>query len=231
MTDTPPVDDPFLTALPPVLRRVAPPESPWPAALVRAGAQTGLLVDADLLPDEVYRPAGEHVARPCEVYRTSAGHAVLMPRVLRPIVGGMASDAGAAVTIAVSLVRGLAELGETRPCGAWWLGDDGRPLFVPMMSGPDATATTADVLREAASASGLALLAELAEQVCELEPRDVADWEERLFALHVPGAVSMGSAAAPTLRRADAARPRPADRRRALVTEPRGRAAALVAGV
>lgn len=100
-------------------------------------------VDAATLGGWVgWRYAGaEHVAAPVDVCRRGGGHDALLPwctdRVLGFLVRRAATGAGLVpgecCTLAISLLRGIDEVGEglegTRS-GGWWLTDGGRPVFV-----------------------------------------------------------------------------------------------------
>ena len=184
--------DPLTTALPRVLRHLAPPVTPWPAGLVGDGGTGGLLVDATLLPATAFGPPEVHLARPLEVYRTGAGHVVLMPLLDRPLPPAEVADLGAAVTLAVSVLRGVvaAEAHPTGP-GAWWLTPEGRPVFVPVAEGGSIRATAAALLRACAAGTAQAELDQLAEELDDPDPLPLDGWEERLFALGTPGVLRL----------------------------------------
>jgi hypothetical protein len=126
-----------------VIRRVAGEgEVPWPGALVAIpGGGTALAVDAAVLgagwAGWKADPDG-HVVAPMDVLRRADGHDAVLPVCTERLDTflarrGSGSDLaiGEAVTIAVSLLRGIAELSsdEQDPDGSWWLTDAGRPIL------------------------------------------------------------------------------------------------------
>jgi hypothetical protein len=114
-------------------------ECPWAGALVcgPTGA-TAVAVDAAVLGDDWWgwnASATGHILGPLDVLRRTDGHDVLLPVCTEPLAEFLdrRSDlsAGEGVTVAVSLLRGLGEIGESADDvhGAWWLTEDGRPVF------------------------------------------------------------------------------------------------------
>lgn len=118
-------------------------DGPWPGLLV--GLPSGerrVLVDAKVLGRE-WRgwdaaPHG-HVLSPVDVVRRSDGHDVALPVCSERITDLLARRAangpplmpGESVTLAVSVLRGFAELRDPAAVtGEWWLTDAGRPVFV-----------------------------------------------------------------------------------------------------
>ncbi|WP_314502247.1 hypothetical protein [uncultured Microbacterium sp.] len=126
-----------------VIRRVAGEgEAPWPGALVAvADGETALAVDAALLGPEWLGwgadPEG-HLVAPTDVMRRPDGHDALLPvcterlgDFLRRRVEGSDLASGEAVTVAVSLLRGIAQIPSEmpEPQGTWWLTESGRPVL------------------------------------------------------------------------------------------------------
>ena len=116
-------------------------ESPWPGALVcTPDGVTAVAVDAALLGRDWAGwdadPSG-HVLAPIDILRRQDGHDVLFPvcterleDFLHRRAGGGELAVGEAVTVVVSLLRGIAELSSTAvgARGVWWLTDAGRPV-------------------------------------------------------------------------------------------------------
>ncbi|WP_438352908.1 hypothetical protein [Microbacterium sp. CJ88] len=142
------------------IRSVSPPDAPWPGTLARLPDETsGVLVDAELLGTR-WRgwdaAASGHLLAPMDVVRRTDGHDALLPvcgeRVEAFLRRRTHAEAlltgGEAVTLAVSIVRGVAELlrGDTgSSSGEWWLTDAGRPVLVTDVGG-DAVEASASVL-------------------------------------------------------------------------------------
>lgn len=138
-------------------------QAPWAGTLVCApDGQTGILLDAAALGAQ-WRgwsaAAAGHVLGPLDVLRRPDGHDVLLPVCTERLSdflarrGGPHSDlsAGEAVTVAVSLLRGLAELDADEPeRGCWWLTDSGRPVFATGASDDDLHTQTGDLLQRLA---------------------------------------------------------------------------------
>jgi len=136
-------------------------ETPWPGALIRLpSGETAVAVDADVLGDGwsgwAADPAG-HVLSPSDILRRSDGHDVLLPVCTERLAdfldrrGGPDLSAGEGVTLAVSLLRGVAELStDAGTCGTWWLTDAGRPVFATDTSTSGVHEVTADLLRRIA---------------------------------------------------------------------------------
>lgn len=114
--------------------------APWPGAL--AADPTGttvLVVDAvrfgSAWPGWRADPDA-HVLAPHDILRREDGHDLLMPPCVERIADFLARraddlTAGEAVTLAVSVTRGLVEAGEAADTstGVWWLTEDGRPVL------------------------------------------------------------------------------------------------------
>ncbi|GAB3153938.1 hypothetical protein GCM10027058_23460 [Microbacterium neimengense] len=102
----------------------------------------------------IWAASGEHVLAPLDVVGTAEGPLVLLPAVrctLESLVRRRATVApGEAVTIAVSLLRGVAAETTAHPRGTcvgnWWLDNAGAPLFVHGHEGAAAAAGAADLL-------------------------------------------------------------------------------------
>jgi hypothetical protein len=178
--------------MPRVLRHVVPPVVPWPAGVVRIGSSNALLVDAALLPVGTFGPPAEHVARPMEVYRTPEGHALLMPALAGPVPPGPTSGVGGAVTLAVSMLRGIAEcIPQTPTEGEWWLTPEGRPVFVPVAGGEPIRVAAATLLRHLDAGDPQPVFDALADELEGSDPPLLSAWEERLFALGRATAVTI----------------------------------------
>ncbi|ANG85762.1 hypothetical protein [Microbacterium aurantiacum] len=130
-------------------------EGPWPGlgvALQDGGR--GLLVDAEILgstwPGWAARDDG-HLLSPLDVVRRPDGHDALLPvcrrldRMLADRVSaGERLPAGEAVTLALSLLRGLREAGDhARLSGSWWVDAGGRPVLAIGDGAGEADARTA----------------------------------------------------------------------------------------
>ncbi|MEN2740909.1 hypothetical protein ABCS02_24240 [Microbacterium sp. X-17] len=125
-----------------VLRRVAPPETPWEGDVARdESGRLVVLVDADTVPLGALwdaDPSG-HLVAPLDAERRPAGQDLVLPYCTTPLAayldGRGAADPlapGEAVTLLVSVTRGLRERAARGGTGGtWWLTDDGMPLLVP----------------------------------------------------------------------------------------------------
>lgn len=182
-----------------VIRRLMPPEAPWPAALVRTddGASC-MLVDVGRLTDWDgwgAEPNG-HVLGPRDVLRSPRSHDVLLPLCTERIEALLARrgialplSPGEAVTLSVSVLRGMVEVAERDTqdaAGAWWLTVEGRPVFVDDRDGPAAAATSAELLERVADAAAPPLrdaVREASEAIREPRRlvRTVDELEQRLF--------------------------------------------------
>ncbi|MGW9111830.1 hypothetical protein [Microbacterium sp. NPDC055683] len=128
------------------VRRVSPPSSPLEGIIASQGGEDSVvLVPVEHLHEwEGWRTAGsQHVLAPLDVVRLADGHAVVLPRcddtvearLAQRVARGPVLRGGEAVTLAVSLLRGVQEAWAQRPPGAeaprgrWWLSADARPLF------------------------------------------------------------------------------------------------------
>lgn len=183
-------------------------ETPWPGALVcDAGGVTHLAVDADILGDDWVGweavPEG-HVLAPVDMLRRTGGHDVLLPVctervedfVDRRLASGAALTAGEAVTVAVSLLRGVGELSARGSSvrGSWWLTDAGRPVFAADGGAATLEQVTAAILhRLVLHVPDLdAALGAVADIVGDTRDRtrDLVRAEDGLFALASPTALA-----------------------------------------
>lgn len=135
--------------------------SPWPGTLLcLPSGETAVAVDADALGTHWHGWAadpGGHVLAPTDILRRSDGHDVLLPVCIERLTdfldrrGGLDLSAGEGVTLAVSLLRGAAELSSAADAaGAWWLTEAGRPVFATDTRGAGHREATADLLRRIA---------------------------------------------------------------------------------
>lgn len=165
----------------------------------------GILVDAELLsptwPGWSARDDG-HLLRPLDVVRRPDGHDVLFPvcrrldrMLLDRSAAGERLPAGEAVTLAVSIVRGLREAGDlARLPGSWWLDEGGRPVLALGDGTADDDARTASrrcLELGGASASDptwAAVFAELSRS--RSSAREIRAVEEDLFAIAEPRPLS-----------------------------------------
>ncbi len=176
-------------------------DAPWPGTLVQVpSGETRLLVAATALGDDwagwAAAPDG-HVLAPLDVHRRADGHDVLLPVCLERLddviarreASGAALTDGERLTVAVSALRGLAELAALRAGGAtgeWWITDDARPVFAVRAASDSAADVTAALLRSLAV--GSAQLGEELDSAARLTSeaqrivRELPRLEERLFA-------------------------------------------------
>ncbi|WP_194398341.1 hypothetical protein [Microbacterium atlanticum] len=119
----------------------APEDGPWPGVLVRtAPGLSSVLVDAEVLGERWagWDAGGEgHVLAPIDIARRADGHDAVLPVCLERLddfirrrEARLPLGPGEAVTLAVSVMRGCAELaGSPDIRGEWWLDDTGRPVL------------------------------------------------------------------------------------------------------
>jgi len=203
-------DDLLLAPYRPVRRVGAPADGPWPGMLVRLeSGQSLVLVDADALGSEWAgwdaAPDG-HVLAALDVVRRSDGHDAALPLcvervadfVARRAAAGVPLAVGETITLAVSLLRGMGEVGggdarrDARPhaveCGEWWLTESGRPVLATGV-GDDAREGTMALLRALSADRACAEALADAESVLATDrrsPRDLGRAEESLFACADP---------------------------------------------
>jgi hypothetical protein len=210
-------------------------ESPWPGALVcTPDGETAVAVDAAILGADWAGwdadPAG-HLLAPVDVIRREHGHDVLLPVCTERLEdflarrsAGAELSIGEAVTIAVSLLRGLTELppASTGVCGTWWLTDAGRPVAATGTGTASLEEQTATHLRElSADAPSLAaVLADAAAAMADARrrARELERAETAIFAVADPLALATTTfgprrardrAAIDTLAEAEGAAPAP----------------------
>lgn len=179
-------------------------EGPWPGlgvALQDGGR--GLLVDAEILgstwPGWVARDDG-HLLSPLDVVRRPDGHDALLPicrrldRILSDRVSvGESLPAGEAVTLALSLLRGLREAGDhARLPGSWWVDAGGRPVLAIGAGEADARTATRRCLELGGASPADPVWASV---FAELErsrssAREIRAVEDGLFAIAEPQPLS-----------------------------------------
>ncbi|MCR2761930.1 hypothetical protein NQ152_00230 [Microbacterium sp. zg.B48] len=198
-------------------------DSAWPGSLVSGpGGEMGVAVDAETLgADWPGWSAGAdgHVLAPLDVLRRPDGHDVLLPVCTERIEDFLARRGPGdeelsppeAVTLGVSLLRGLAELPESADArGSWWLTDAGRPVFACGSGDSPAAEATIGLLGDLAHsvpavADALADVVVVADDPRRLR-RELERAEERLFAVAAPAALATTSFG-PRRARSVAARP------------------------
>ncbi|GAA1951604.1 hypothetical protein [Microbacterium deminutum] len=184
------------------VRRVGATDVPWAGMLVRlASGESRVLVDAQGLGRdwEGWRADPEgHLLAPLDIVRHGDGHDVALPLCAERVEEFLARrDAarvplsiGETVTVAVSLIRGVAALDTSaNTMGEWWLTDAGRPVLATDTGDAEAAVHTAELLRSLADASPHAgVLHEAAEAVAGVRrtAHDFRIVEEHLFALASP---------------------------------------------
>ena len=140
------------------IRLLDPSEGPFHGALVTSPDGPLVRADAESFAGWAgWRYAGaQHIAAPVDIARRMDGHDVLLPwcterlesyldRRLRTRGGLPPGEIG---TVAVSLLRGLAELGPApavEALGTWWLTEAGRPLFV-VGPGQEAASAVSEIM-------------------------------------------------------------------------------------
>lgn len=190
-----------------MIRHVAPPDAPFPGMLTRMPDGTSaVLVDAAVLGND-WRgwgaSASGHLLTPLDIVRRVGGHDAALPvctervdaLLARRAADGVTLAPGEIVTVAVSLLRGAAELvSEGQHAGEWWLTDAGRPVFAAHSGSMEAVTTSALLETLARQAdSGLArILLDAANLTSEerIAARELDEVEERLFSVAAPLPVS-----------------------------------------
>lgn len=186
-----------------VIRRLTGSDSPWPALLVQvASGETRLLVDCELL-GTAWRgwtaDEGGHVLAPLDLIRRRDGHDVVLPVCSETIedflhrraAAGADLTEGEALTLAVSALRGCAELEkDPQTGGTWWLTDAGRPVFATDAAAQPITITTVELLEQLATIAPR-LAAPIADGVAAVQDsrgiaRELDRVESSLFALAEP---------------------------------------------
>lgn len=175
-----------------VLRELTAGESPYEGTLC-AGEPAVVWVDAGALAPEVWdAPAEGHLLVPRDIARTADGHRAAMPHCPARLADRLGGGDGAAVTVAVSIVRAADaadELGVSR--GSWWVDDAGRPVLA--LGGPadwrPAAITILESVATTASDGVADAVARVVQALCDEEAagRAVPSCEEALFAAATPG--------------------------------------------
>lgn len=188
-----------------VIRHVGPPDVPWPGMLVRNPDETAcVFVDVAALGEDWsgwYADQDGHVLAPRDVVRRPDGHDVALPVCTERLDAFLARrghdrdrlEVGEVITLAVSLLRGAAELAALRddadapPEGEWWITDDGRPAVAPDLAGATASELLASLSASADArlARALAAAASVAADPRSLL-RDIDECEAALFAIADP---------------------------------------------
>lgn len=241
-----------------LIRRVAPPESPFEGTLAKLGRAADaahdpaappappvvaldeqragmpaeavsrdltpaddeavvVLVDAPLLQNWAGWTSGtqQHVVGPLDLARRAGGHDVVVPWCVERVDAFMSRrDAassplagGEVVTIAVSVLRGTAEVwqaimstphgtpdAQQGPAGSWWLTDAGRPVFVHAVGDEGRCVEVGarhviELLSSECDDRTLVRLLDKAAALCD-KPRQLArvidDWEGQFFAATAP---------------------------------------------
>ncbi len=133
--------EPIAVDRPPALRELGPGDAPFPGTL-RGGEVPTVWVDAAAFESSpAWRAAdAEHVLRPLDLAQGEDGLQVLLPHCpvrVEAILGPEELSDGAAVTFAVSALRGALEADRLdAPIGSWWVTSDGRPVLALTGSTP-----------------------------------------------------------------------------------------------
>lgn len=185
------------------VRTLPPGEGPFDGVLVAVDGRVAVAVPAVALAGEpLWRWAGaEHVAAPLDLALGEEGTDVLLPWctetatafLARRELAGDALAPGEAGTLAVSVLRGLAELGDdpTGVGGRWWLTDDARPVLV-VAPGSDAAAASAELLallgRQITDRTLARVLTELVAALDRPRTvlREILRWEGEILACAAP---------------------------------------------
>lgn len=191
-----------------VVRRLHGGEGPFAGTLVTDGESMSVLRDAEGLADWGGWPfAGtRHVAAPVDVVRRADGHDVLLPWCTERVAvflgrregAGSPLSTGEVSTLAVSLLRGIGELGVDPPGdrrGEWWLTDEGCPVLV-LGEENDARVAAATLLEAISMGSSDRLQRRLLDGIAEglrryadrpdIPPRQLDIWESELLATASP---------------------------------------------
>ncbi|WP_050720858.1 hypothetical protein [Microbacterium sp. GCS4] len=191
-----------------VVRRLGAGEGPFPGVLVADGDSMAVLRDAEGLAGwGGWSLAGaRHVAAPLDVVRRVDGHDVLLPWCTEKVAvflgrragQGSALSGGEVSTLAVSLLRGIGELGvdpTDARSGEWWLTDAGCPVLV-IGEEEDARIAAAVLLETAASESADRVQRRVLEAVAEglrrhserpeVPRRQIDAWESELLSVAAP---------------------------------------------
>ncbi|NYE20473.1 hypothetical protein [Microbacterium immunditiarum] len=244
------LDDRLMAAYRPMRTVSGGDESPWPGTLVRAASgHTCVVVESRRFgaewPGWSADPEG-HVLGALDLIRRVEGHDVVVPVcvervdafVRRREASGAPLSLGETVTLAVSVVRGFAELTPVGGAvGRWWVTDTGRPLFACGVAGDTVAQASAELLRALEAPRAAAALDEAVRAVLAERPsrQDLDAVEQRLFDLARPEPLAL-TVFGPRRARATATTDAPADapwtRRRSAIAssedEPRGLLATIL---
>lgn len=135
-----------------------------------------------------------HLLVPLDVARRAGGHDLVFPVcaerasdfLRRREHAGVPLSAGEAVTLGVSVLRGMGELLRAPDShGEWWLSDDGRPVLAVGSGTKSALADSRELLAQLACASSDARWATAQEALASevLRPRRLEEAEDELFAM------------------------------------------------
>ncbi|MGN8025917.1 hypothetical protein [Microbacterium sp. 22242] len=219
------------------VRRLAEGEGPFAGELVTRGDGVAVRIDvAQLAGWPGWRFAGaEHVAAPEDLALQADRQDALLPWCVRSAEALLAErgDEGAlgngeAVTLAVSVLRGLVELGvleggDEGPAGRWWLTDEGRPVFAIGAGDPPliASGNLLDGLEAGTDDRALGRVLRRLRAALD-EPRrlhaEAAQWEQELLEIAAPRPLQHveGESPVPAVRAVDPPERSRAVRRREL---------------
>lgn len=215
-----------------MLRAVAADAAPFDGHVVVHEGEPALAVPAATVEGTgIWAASGEHVMAPLDIVTTMKGPLVLLPGVRCPLESllrrRVTVEPGEAVTIVVSLLRGVAAEITAHPrggcVGAWWLDNAGTPLFVHAHEGSAAAVGAAELMAmldpgdHEAAARAIAAAAGAVIDTARIV-RGLPALEDDLFAAARPQAVridgpSAGASITRAQARAEANRPTAAWRR------------------
>ncbi|MFS0714685.1 hypothetical protein ABC195_12435 [Microbacterium sp. 2P01SA-2] len=119
------------------LRRVAPPEAPFPGEILPGpGGGTYRVAAADVTPQLWSADTGGHLLAPEDVDRIADQTVVMLPLLSARLCGGESPfdlTRGQAVTLGISVLRGAVDAARSGwGDGQWWSTTEGRPVLVPV---------------------------------------------------------------------------------------------------
>ncbi|OWP22146.1 hypothetical protein CBF90_08005 [Microbacterium sp. AISO3] len=122
--------------VPAPLRRVAPPDAPFPGEILASPHGAVYRVAATRVPHEMWSArSGGHLLAPDDVDRVADETLVILPLLRARLCGADAAfdlTSGQAVTLVVSVLRGAVDAARSEwRTGEWWSTSDGRPVLVP----------------------------------------------------------------------------------------------------
>ncbi|MDJ1115407.1 hypothetical protein [Microbacterium dauci] len=202
--------EPIPLAPPQTLRELTLADAPFAGTLCGGDPPT-VWIDAAVFASSPAWAAGEaeHVLAPMDAGRTLAGDRVVVEhcpfRLGALVEAGGVDAAGAAVTVAVSMLRGAAEADAVgAEVGSWWVTTAGRPMLA--LTGSAAwrveAASILEALRTRVSTELSSLLADAATALSDARSlrREAERVEAALFEVALPGPLELAP-------RADAAPP------------------------